>query len=157
CGPVDVVAPQQERVVRGVVEAQHVVGRARGRGGGPVEVGGGEAAVGGGGLGALVGGGRPAQQGAGVHRADLGAGEGGAVGEHVVGDVVGVGPDAALGIVVEAGAERVGVTVPGAGGVRGLGDGDALHVGRGRDGELHHDPAVGHPVVHGDRVTAVVG
>src|SRR5262249_37234474 len=77
-GPVDVVPPEAERVVVGVVEGHNVVGRARGRGGGPVQVGRQQAAAGGGELGALLGGGRAAQHGGAVHGADVGAAGGGA-------------------------------------------------------------------------------
>src|SRR5262249_60326260 len=131
-------------------------GGGRGGGGGGGGAGGGRAGAGG------VGGEQPAEGGAGAEAllgrggarqhpravvgADLRAQEGRARGvEHVEGDVVGVGPDAELGIVVEAG---VGERVPrvGAGRVRRLGDGNALEEWRRRPvgprhRELRDDPA----------------
>ena len=95
-----------------------------------------------------------AQHGGAVVSTGIGADKVVAV-EHVEGFVVGVGPDAHLGIVVEVGVlERV--AIPGAGGVGRDRDGDALHVGAGGDGELAHHPAVGELVVGDDGIAVVV-
>ena len=157
CGPVHVELEQVERTIV-AIESEEVVGRASGWLGWSIDVrrqdasrSGGEALLGGSGagqhLGTIVG-------------AGLGAGKVTGRVKEVEGGVVGVGPDADLGVVVEV-ALRKGVAVVGAGRVRGLGDGDALFEGGGGsvgvgDGELGDDPAGGDLVIEGAWIAVVV-
>src|ERR1700691_6416522 len=89
-----------------------------------------------------------------VESAGFGAGEVFSVGEKVERQVIGVRPDAQFGVVGQAAGKSIGVEVIGAGGVVGLGDGNADLVGRGVF-QLLQQPAVGNLVVEHDGIAAV--
>src|SRR5205807_3889547 len=107
--PVGVELPVRE-LVGARTEGDDVVGGSSGRQLGTVDVRRQQASVAGTDVEALLGGGCPGQHLGPVVGADLAAAEGGTPGEHVEGDVVGVGPDRQLRVVGEVGV-REGVAV----------------------------------------------
>ena len=76
--------------------------------------------------------------------------------EHVVGDVVGVGPYTHLGIVVEIPVEGIRVTVVAAGGIGTGRNGNTLRVGSCGNGKLRKYPAVGQLVILNNRITIII-
>src|SRR6266478_3866363 len=79
--------------------------------------------------------------------------------EHVEGRVIGIRPNAHLGIVWERAAIAERVSVPCPGGIRTGRDSYALQIPRSgsRDGKLRHHPAIGDGIVYDNSITVVVG
>jgi len=73
--------------------------------------------------------------------------------EHVHAHVIGIGPDAELGIIKEVRAEVESVAIPSAGGVARGRDRDAFVRLRAGAGKLTNNPAVSELVIKDDRVT----
>jgi len=78
--------------------------------------------------------------------------------EHVEGLVIGIGPNAHLGIVRERAAIAERLPVPGPGGIRTGRDSYTLQIPRGgsRDGKLRHYPAIGDGIIYDNAITVVV-